>query len=67
MKLKADSDNTYSHEVTLCVRVWIEMANDCKYDRPCCVTLCVRVWIEIGIALTTYITGWSHPLREGVD
>ena len=34
-------------EVTLCVRVWIEIAGCRGVLRRCRVTLCVRVWIEI--------------------
>ena len=34
-------------DVTLCVRVWIEICFYCLAGRQVAVTLCVRVWIEM--------------------
>ena len=53
--------------VTLCVRVWIEIAWLLVALAPDTVTLCVRVWIEIFKAAQNQMKGLSHPLREGVD
>ena len=54
-------------EVTLHVRVWIEITTRRHRFYVSMVTLHVRVWIEIAI---TDILGYeeiSHPPREGVD
>ena len=58
----------FSHlDVTLRVRVWIEI--DLQVVVPCgkCVTLRVRVWIEIDLQVVVPCGKCSHPPCEGVD
>ena len=55
------------HEVTLCVRVWIEMYCLSLNLATISVTLCVRVWIEICTTRIIQCLNLCHPLREGVD
>ena len=54
MKFNKELSADASDEVTLCVRVWIEML--CWFWRFGCfsVTLCVRVWIEMSTRKSLY-------------
>ena len=47
MKLQPFDDRAELLQVTLRVRVWIEMCPDSIENRDVAVTLRVRVWIEI--------------------
>ena len=53
--------------VTLCVRVWIEISKLSISTIKHFVTLCVRVWIEIAASIKRRHSNERHPLREGVD
>ena len=53
MKSFSQSENVEYTNVTLCVRVWIEIGNATSITMVLDVTLCVRVWIEIAHACYT--------------
>ena len=67
MKLQRLRPTQQYEQVTLCVRVWIEIGKLLKSPNIGSVTLCVRVWIEIHYKILTTTRINSHPLREGVD
>ena len=55
------------NDVTLSVRVWIEMFSTLSHPGMTVVTLSVRVWIEIPKSYSTSAAKKSHPQCEGVD
>ena len=67
MKLIKNPAGVTSTDVTLHVRVWIEMTTLQSGLFGSTVTLHVRVWIEISSANNGAGGKVRHPPREGVD
>ena len=61
MKSNGKPVNHLISQVTLCVRVWIEIATSSLIDVKDTVTLCVRVWIEIFATKKIYIPDMGSP------